>query len=156
METVIRHFRPGNLARKCVAQFLLKMHNQYWADRKVGFDLDQYSAKLSAQSVAFVYSDEEGNISAALFGYANDLTARIGFVSYIGKVKEAPRGVATQLHAQFVEYAQNAGMRRIRLEVRNTNLPAISFYKKLGYELLKNGKVKSTFELQISGQSRDS
>lgn len=135
-----------------IAHFLLKMHNQYWADRKIGFDLDQYSAKLSAQSVAFVCSDEADNISAALFGYANDLTTRIGFVSYIGKVKEAPRGVATQLHAQFVKYARNVGMKQIRLKVRNTNLQAISFYKKLGYKLLKNGEVKSTFELQIDGR----
>lgn len=152
METIIRHFQPGNLARECIAHFLLKMHNQYWADREIGFDLDQYSAKLSAQSEAFVHSDEANNISAALFGYANDLTERIGFVSYIGKVKDAPRGIATRLHAQFVEYAQNVGMKRIRLEVRNTNHQAISFYKKLGYELLKNGEVWSTFELQIDGR----
>lgn len=151
METIIKQFLPGNLDKERIARFLLQMHNQYWADRKIGFDLNQYSAKLSAQSAAFVYSDKTDDISAALFGYANDLTTRIGFVSYIGKVKEAPRGVATQLHTQFVEYAWNVGMRRIRLEVRNTNSKAISFYRKLGYELLRGGEDKSIFELQIDG-----
>ena len=149
---IIKHFQPGNISKECVARFLLKMHNQYWVDKKIGLDIDQYSAKLAAQSVAFVCLDEANNISAALFGYANDLTERIGFVSYIGKVKEVPRGVATQLHARFVEYARNVGMKWIRLEVRNSNLNAISFYKKLGYELLKNGEVKSTFELPIDGR----
>ena len=147
---MIKHFQPGNLSKECIAHFLMKIHNQYWADRKIEVDLDQYSAKLSAQSVAFMYSDVSDNISAALFGYANDLISRIGFVSYIGKIKEAPRGVATQLHARFVEYVWNVGMKRIRLEVRNTNFQAISFYRKLGYELLKNGELKSTFELQIN------
>ena len=42
--------------------------------------------------------------------------------------------IATQIFAAVIEYAQNANIESLTLEVRASNIPALGLYKKLGFE----------------------
>ncbi|MDY6854393.1 MAG: ribosomal protein S18-alanine N-acetyltransferase [Thermodesulfobacteriota bacterium] len=44
------------------------------------------------------------------------------------------QGVATCLMNSCIEFSLHAGVKTLTLEVRKSNLPAISFYKKYGFE----------------------
>lgn len=59
-----------------------------------------------------------------------------GQITNIATAREARRrGVAKHLLKQLLESAESRGIRAFSLEVRDSNVPAISLYEKLGFRL---------------------
>lgn len=54
----------------------------------------------------------------------------------------AGRGVASALVGYAVELAQNNGCRAVRLDTGEQNLPAVSLYKKLGFQIAAAAPMK--------------
>lgn len=49
--------------------------------------------------------------------------------------KEQGKGIGTRLMMQVIQQAKKLGFRLVVLETQNTNTPAISFYKSLGFKI---------------------
>lgn len=45
------------------------------------------------------------------------------------------RGIGAQMMAALVEKAKGSGLRAVAIETQNTNVPAIRFYRKMGFEI---------------------
>lgn len=57
------------------------------------------------------------------------------------------KGIGTMLLKHMIEWAKNSGvLRKIQLNVRATNLPAIALYKKMGFE--EEGRLKKQVKVR--------
>ena len=142
---------PGELSPACILRFLSRVHEEYFPNLALEYDLVTYSEKLSSKANAIVaYKNRfEDELLGGAFGYCNNLENREAYLSFFGKVLVSPKGLATMLHREFCIMAQEAGMRTIALEVRKTNLHAIEFYNKAGYMLCADHGTRNLMSMQI-------
>ena len=82
------------------------------------------------------------------FGFIAEDTAPIGFITYSVNIDTADmqdlfvaekcrkKGVGYALVVAFIEGTKAVGVKKLFLEVRESNLPAINLYKKAGFTLL--------------------
>lgn len=74
------------------------------------------------------------NIAGYAAMYANDIEKKRAYISMFGVLKEYQnKHVGSYLMKQCIKIAKCKGMNEIRLEVVNTNITAIYFYKKHGF-----------------------
>ena len=66
--------------------------------------------------------------------YANDLSSRVSFITLIAVNDEYQNiGMGKKILQKVCEISKKAGMDKIRLEVNDQNVNAISFYEKNGF-----------------------
>ena len=133
----LRYFHPTMLSAERIKQFLAKIHAQYTPGGPLDYEPDAYAAKLSNYAEAIVSSFNAVDFAGGVWGYCNDLTSRIAYISYIAKTKDAPQGLGFQMHEAFRWFAIGRGMERVRLEVLRKNVHAQEFYDRLGYACIE-------------------
>lgn len=82
------------------------------------------------------------------FGFIAENGAPAGFITYSVNIDTADlqdlfvaenyrrKGVAYALIASFIKDAKSRGVKKLFLEVRESNTPAITLYKKAGFDLI--------------------
>ena len=109
---------------------------------RIGFPLDQYSKErlkyLLAHAKASSYKIEEGG---RLQAYAMMLWRKGSRTGHLYSIVTHPdyqgRGLGGALLSKLEAEAMERGCTRIRLEVRADNDTAVSFYRRRGYEVVK-------------------
>lgn len=97
-------------------------------------DLEEYSRKLSANA-RFIIGYADTNIVGLLAFYENSDKNEL-YVPYVCTSHQyRRRGFAHLLMSSLINYADTTE-RSITLEVLDTNSPAISFYRKMGFETI--------------------
>lgn len=98
-----------------------------------------FSAPWSEPSLGMLLDAPNGGLAATVDG------AVAGYVGFLGVLDELEitnvathpdyrrRGVGRALVAALLDYARANGFRRVTLEVRVSNAPAIALYKSLGF-----------------------
>lgn len=150
-ELLIDRRKPGDLSSASISRFLAKVHKEYFPNLELEYDLVAYSEKLSSKANAIVaYKNGFDDVLlGGAFGYCNDFDNHEAYLSFFGKVLNAPKGLATRLHREFCVMAQEAGMKTIALEVRKTNQHAIDFYNKAGYQFRADHGTRNLMTMQI-------
>ena len=143
--------KPGELSPKAIQTFISRVHEEYFPELKLEYDVEEYSIKLSRLACAVVayksgYDDE---ILGAALGYCNNLETKEAYLSFFAKVKGSPKGLASLIHNEFLAMAWNYGMRTIALEVRKTNVHAIEFYRGKGYVFREDHGVRHLMGMTI-------
>ncbi len=97
-------------------------------------DIAEYSKKIFDKAITFEAwhgKDLIGLVAA----YFNDASGSAGFITNVSITSDyMGKGIATDLMSSCLSYARQCGFKNINLEVLNTNLQAISLYKKFGFK----------------------
>lgn len=102
------------------------------------FSKNQWTHLLKSKS-AFTWIIEDKD-SKILLGVITALmrrgikTARL--YSFAIHPDARKQSLATQLHAHVMHFFKNQLIEKVHLEVRENNLPALTFYKRLGYQAI--------------------
>jgi ribosomal-protein-alanine N-acetyltransferase len=94
----------------------------------------EYSKKIFEKSVTFEAWSNDLMVGLVAV-YLNNLTECIGYITNVSLKKNfMGRGIATKLMEMCTKKAEMLGIRIIMLEVASSNIHAINFYKKIGFE----------------------
>lgn len=112
-------------------------------------DIKLYCEKL-LQNAELISISIDSALAGVLALYCNDKEARVSFISSVC-IYPQYRGLhlADLLLDSAIEVSSSSGMNKIRLEVGNENLKAISLYKKHGFSIISNNIATSYMEKQI-------
>lgn len=77
---------------------------------------------------------ENGKIVSLCAGYANDCLNRLAYISVVASLPEyLGKGYGKIAVQEFIEKANNAGMKAVHLYAVKENTPAIKMYERLGF-----------------------
>ncbi len=120
---------------------IVKIENEWenypkWGEK--GF-LNEFDKKFSK---TFVYDD--GEIKGFINIWINELEMEINTI--VVSRKHILKKIGSMLIEYILELARGNGVKKVYLEVNETNIPAISLYKKFGFEVY--GKRKKYYDLK--------
>jgi ribosomal protein S18 acetylase RimI-like enzyme len=115
---------------RCADAFMPSLHERV--------DVASYASKIFERAVTFeAWAGEM--LVGLVAAYLNDSQTRAGYITsvsvdhgYLGQ------GIARHLVTQCIARARELGFRELRLEVSQHNEPAISLYRKAGFEPYEN------------------
>ena len=94
-----------------------------------------------------------GNIKGVCAFYANDTETWTAYLSIIVVAHDMQgNGCGTALLMRMLEVCKQHGMRKLRLEVSDSNTKAIRFYSKHGFSLEKHLETSSYFVRSIDAK----
>ena len=103
-------------------------------------DLEKYSLKLYKNAIVMIAKKSDEAIGFFAL-YANDYKSKIAYLTQIAILPEYQGcGIGKLLLDECIKNAVNRGMDKIRLEVLDTNIQAISFYQRNAFILEGNSK----------------
>lgn len=109
-------------------------------------DLGEYSKKIYEKAERIELRIGKQMIGLIAF-YAN---ANLAFVTNVSLEKnQQGLGYGGFMMDKLMAYAENNSIRTIKLEVRNENLKAIRFYKKLGFKVFEKAQNIQTLVIDI-------
>ncbi len=116
-----------------ILQHLSACDPNFVGSLRLRVDLQEYAVKVFNHAVRFE-AWAEGKLVGLVAIYCNDQDYRIAYITNVSVLAQYQgRGIATQLIHRSVEHADKCQMRRVRLEVGNTNHFASSLYAKSGF-----------------------
>lgn len=129
---MIRAFSPGD--EKSIATLEAECFSSPWSEAAILESTDN--------NTAFIVFEENGRVQ----GYAGlQIVLDEGYVTNIAVTKTARgRGIGQSLVESLIKLAQEKGLAFISLEVRQSNVPAISLYAKCGFKDV--GKRKNFYQ----------
>lgn len=139
----------SNSDAQLILSVIRRIHDEYW-DGRFAYDPVAFAEKLAKfGECLFAVDTATGEVIGGVFGYCNNIQDKVAYISFIGRVRAAPKGTGLLLHQSFAELARSRGMERIRLEVSKANVHARDFYHRLGYVQIEDHSIKSLLEMQI-------
>jgi GNAT superfamily N-acetyltransferase len=116
-----------------------KTYNQDWTYSDIGKDYFENRIEDKENALVLVARDDEGKILGYLCAHASRFPYRainpIAEVENMLVVEEHRRkGVGTKLVKEFNKWCQEKGIKRLKVGMLSKNTPAVSFYKKSGFE----------------------
>lgn len=103
-------------------------------------DINSYLNKISDLANVYVVLEDE-TITGFCAVYMNDIYNAIAYITLFGVKKDLKQtGIGTYLFTHIEQAAVKNKMKVLRLEVKKSNLSAISFYKKMGMTEYKNNE----------------
>ena len=99
-------------------------------------DLGDYARKLCDRATLCVETDADGErIVALVAGYTENVIDGRAYISLVATVPDAQgRGLGSRLVREFISVAAARGLDAVHLYAVPTNTPALSMYKRLGFE----------------------
>jgi len=106
---------------------------------KIPYPCHYLKMLLSIAPTYFLVAEEEGRV----LGYISGIV-RLGKIGHIISIAVDPdhrgKGIGERLVKALLEKFKENGMKKVRLEVRISNIAAINLYKKLGFTIEKRLK----------------
>lgn len=111
-------------------------------------NLNCYTEKLYNNAIVFVAIEENEFIGFTAF-YANDRNKHLAYLTQLAvKPKAQNRNIGKLLLDACIDTSKNNGMTELKLEVINSNITAINFYKKNGFELCGESSIYSKYMIK--------
>lgn len=105
-----------------------------------GDELVCYLQKMLTHGKILV-AENEHRLEGIIGFYANDIRSKVAYVSTFVVSKEVEgSGLSRELFERFLTSAQSSGMTDVSLNVRKDNLRAIAFYRKMGLQVIGEGR----------------
>ena len=97
-------------------------------------NLDEFAKKLCEKATLCMIK-EECDIVALLAGYTDHVKDGLGYISIVATLPSAQgKGYGASLVREFLDIAQEKGLRAVHLYAVKENIPAMRMYEKLGFE----------------------
>ena len=115
--------QPGDISQ--VAAIEKEIFSIPWSEKS-------FADSLESNDTIYIVAEEDGII----YGYCGIyLSFEIGNISNVAVgEKYRKKGIATNMIAEMIKQAKFKDVTDITLEVRETNVPAIRLYEKLGFK----------------------
>lgn len=110
--------------------------------------ISEYSRKLNDNAVCYIMIENNNNIGFVSF-YGNDIKNGVGYISLIG-IKEIYRhkGYGYQLLNFCCVYLKKNNIKKVQLEVNNSNFTAIEFYQRNGFKKINRVSQSNSFYME--------
>ena len=132
--------------RRCDTDFLPPLSNR--------INIDDYSLKINNKAIRFE-AWSTGKLIGMVAVYCNDTAAEVAHITSVSVLKEwQGNRVAHLLINKCIEYARNAGMEQVALEVAKGNLSAITLYEKNGFVVTQNDEPTIHMKLYLNMRSK--
>ena len=116
-------------------------------------NIEAYCKKIRTNCVRFEAWHEQALIGCVAT-YCNDKKKRVGYITNVSVVPEwQSRGIATRLMSDCFNHVIATGFNVLELEVDYRNLLAVTFYRKLGFELIRRLDTSQTMAINLSASS---
>lgn len=130
IKEVIDNDEKIQIMKECDAAFPIRLFDRDNSDEIV-YKITQKAFFYAAYKS--ISKEESCNVGYVAF-YANDLENKNAYISNIGVCNEMQeKHIGSMLMETCLKVAKEAGMVKMRLEVLDTNVKAIAFYKKWGF-----------------------
>lgn len=128
-----------------IADILLQFKSRFVSLAEGRVRAEELAAKFAKYGVVIAIKNNEQTIGFSAF-YCNDLETKCAFLSMIAVASSyAKNGLGSLLITETKRIAANAGMKKLKLEVLNSNIGAIKFYEKLGFVFCGNAGSDSKY-----------
>lgn len=129
--------KDGSAGR--IFAFLRSVDGAFTPSLSSRVDLNIYSEKLANDAENIFLTSNGMRIAHAAF-YCNDRNTKVAFVSSINvRAEFRGKGAGEFLIDTVIQNCVATGMEFLQLEVHDENPGAISFYRKLGFEINSSG-----------------
>lgn len=127
---------------------LLECNNNFKPPLSEKVKVDEYSKKIFNKALSF----EAWNntiLSGLLAVYFDDIN-KFAFITNVSVLKNSIScGIASQLMKMCIEYASNALIKEIKLEVNQKNIQAIGLYRKFNFRFTETNGEEYIMKLAI-------
>ena len=134
-----------------VAEHLWRCDGDFIPSLSSRVEIPDYAQKIANKATRFE-AWSGGILVGLVAAYCNDQER---YLAYITNASVLPAwknmGIAGRLVGRCVEHAKASGMRQIKLEVVEDNLPAIKLYEKSGFVASKTNALFITMSLYLQG-----
>ncbi len=111
-------------------------------------DLALYAKKLVSKGYVYVILKDAKPQGFVTF-YSNDSVSKTGYLSQLAiKPDCLVKGAGYNLLKLFEKVSCENGMEKLKLEVYDSNVHAINFYKKNGYKVVEKASDKSSYMMK--------
>lgn len=142
--------KRNTITEELLKEFLEKNFSQFHHSfAKMCIDTN-YSHKLIENATTFEIWDAS-NLVGIICAYLN-YELKTAYIPYVCiSANYSGRGLASSLIDSLQTYCKEQNLKKISLEVRDYNMPAISLYVKNGFKQVEkyNGKIKMTKYISI-------
>ncbi len=141
--------RIGALDKRLITEHLKASAQTFVPDLSSYVDIGLYAERLSHHALIFSYFSN-GKAVALLAGYFDRAEQGVMFISNLSVVlSEQGNGLASNLLELAQRHAFVSGFKRIELEVFKSNVKAVDFYLRKGFERseIKEGRYRMVKEL---------
>jgi D-cysteine desulfhydrase len=112
-------------------------------------DVDQYIEKILEHAERFEYWSD-GELAGLVAIYCNDLKTREAFITMVSVMsKYEGKGIAKDLLNQAIDYCRELDFKKIKLEVRKTNIKAKKIYEKFGFRQFESNDTSIMMQLEL-------
>jgi len=139
-------------------------HGVFTVFKKGIYPTGKYAEKAVSAGTLYVY-EENGNIAGSIIvdkiqpaeyseitwehPFTNDEVMVIHLL--LVRPSMAGKGIASTLVRYAMELAKNNSCKALRLDTGSQNIPAVSLYKKLGFQIVANASMKVGSVIEHSG-----
>lgn len=108
-------------------------------------DLAQYSKKLMSNAATYI-AKENDEVTGFISFYVDDEELNYAYITLLAVLPEYQgRKIAQALLDRCIEEALAMNKKEIKLEVKNNNFPAISFYKKNNFKVVEEASDNNVY-----------
>lgn len=130
-------FQQNTQSAQQIRTHLIKVNESFFPPLDTYINIEEYAQKLFDKAINFE-AIEEGVLIGLVAGYHN----REENIFFISNVSVDPdfqgKGIAKNLFGSLHTYCHKNNIYQLKLQVFKKNLPAISLYQNLGFEVLTN------------------
>ncbi len=117
-------------------------------------ELAKYSHKIIENAIRFE-AFSNNRLVGVIACYLNDYKSQIGFITNVSVMSSFNgKGIAKQLLKILMQYAADKNFKTICLEVNKLNLPALSFYRRVGFVLANEKQDVLQMIFQINNNNK--
>jgi ribosomal protein S18 acetylase RimI-like enzyme len=115
---------------------LVKLDKPHQANFEQDFNDEDYQRYISMLPQGYSYGAyHDGNLVAFAISEVNDWNRSLRIWEFQVKQEYRHQGIGRALMEKVVTRAAEGGFRIVVLETQNTNVPAVRFYRKMGFAL---------------------
>lgn len=141
-------YSQNSLSEKVLNAFLEENFIQFHPSFSEFCVNTNYSHKLYVNATTFEVWHE--NVLVGLICAYLNFEQKVMYIPYVCISKQySGMGLASGLFDELFEYCKNNGFDKISLEVRVTNVSAISLYRKLGFHIILEKEYKLLMEKSL-------
>lgn len=119
-------------------------------------NIQEYSRKIFLNSITFE-AWERNSLIGLLAAYLNDNENKVAYITNLSVIREYfGLGMASQLIRMCIDYTKLNNFSTMRLEVHETNAPALNFYQKYGFKIVGRNGDFAFMQLEITSNVKTS
>ncbi len=144
-------YKTKKANKKEIYLHLIQCNDEFIPKLDTRVNIEEYSNKIEQFAITFEAWNNE-QLVGMIATYLNQEN-ELGFITNVSVLKDyMGAGIASKLLEMCINYVANKNFKNIQLEVGNSNIPAINFYKKYNFVAIE--KQEETFIMNLKIENK--